>query len=148
MEENPNLVSPYIDFERDRLGDKHTKILVQDKVGENSTATPVVENQPDVEENSEEKETTLLRKAEIVANQTSLTQQKKKTFTEPKSCNEAINSPQAVNRRKAMRAKYDSLMDNNTWTFVDEPEDQQVLPGNWVCKIKCGENSQVDKLKV
>ena len=45
--ENPNLVSPDIDFEDDRSSDKNTKIPVQDRVGENSTAIPVVQNQPE-----------------------------------------------------------------------------------------------------
>ncbi|CAB4033849.1 Hypothetical predicted protein [Paramuricea clavata] len=48
-----------------------------------------------------------------------------------------------------MQAEYESLMDNkiNTWTLVDEPEDQQVLPGKWVYKVKYGANGQVDTLK-
>ncbi|CAB4033965.1 Hypothetical predicted protein [Paramuricea clavata] len=46
-----------------------------------------------------------------------------------------------------MQAEYESLMDNNTWTLVDEPEDQQVLPGKWVYKVKYRANGQVDKLK-
>ena len=43
-----------------------------------------------------------------------------------------------------MKAEYDSLTGNNTWTFVDEPEDQQVLPGKWVFKVKYGANSEVN----
>ena len=46
-----------------------------------------------------------------------------------------------------MQAEYDSLLDNNTWTFVDEPEDQQVLSGKWVYKVKYGASGQVDKFK-
>ncbi|CAB4026634.1 Hypothetical predicted protein [Paramuricea clavata] len=46
-----------------------------------------------------------------------------------------------------MQAEYESLMDNNTWTLVDEPEDQQVLPGKWVYKVKYRASGQVDKLK-
>ena len=41
---NPNLVTPNMDFEDDRSNDKNTKIPVQDRVGENNTATPVVQN--------------------------------------------------------------------------------------------------------
>ena len=48
---------------------------------------------------------------------------KEEDVQEPKSHNE-VNSPQAENWRKAMQAAYDSLMDNNTWTLVNEPEDQ------------------------
>ena len=45
-----------------------------------------------------------------------------------------------------MQTGYNSLMDNNTWTLVNEPEDQQVLPGKWVYKVKYGADGQVDKL--
>ena len=46
-----------------------------------------------------------------------------------------------------MQTEYNSLMDNNTWTLVNELEDQQVLPGKWVYKVKYGADGQVDKLK-
>ena len=48
-----------------------------------------------------------------------------------------------------MQAEYDSLLDNNTWILVNEPEDQQVLPGNLLplFKVKYGANGQVDKFK-
>ena len=72
---------------------------------------------------------------------------KEENVKEPKSYNKAVNSPQAEDWRKAMQAEYDSLMNNNTWTLVDEPEDQQVLPGKWVYKVKYGANGQVGKLK-
>ena len=52
--ENPNLVSPNMDFEDDRSNDENTKIPVQHKVGGNNTATPVVQNQLETEENPEE----------------------------------------------------------------------------------------------
>ena len=72
---------------------------------------------------------------------------KEENIQEPKSYNEAIRSPHAENWRKAMQAEYESLMDNNTWTLVDEPEDQHVLPGKWVYKVKYRANGQVEKLK-
>ena len=46
-----------------------------------------------------------------------------------------------------MQAEYDSLMDNKTWTLVNEPENQQVLPGKCVYKVKYRADGQVDKLK-
>ena len=128
-EENPNLVSPNMDFEDDRSNDEDTKIPVQDKVGENNTATPIVQNQPEVEENSEEEETALPRESrnrrppERYGLHYTFNSTKEENVQEPKSYNEAINSPQAENWRKAMQAEYDSLMDNNTWTLVGEPED-------------------------
>ena len=41
---------------------------------------------------------------------------KEENVKETKSYNEAVNSPQAKDWRKAMQAEYDSLMNNNTWT--------------------------------
>ncbi len=54
--ENPNVVSPNMDFEDDRSNDDDTKIPVQGRVGENDTTTPVVQNQHEVEENPAEDE--------------------------------------------------------------------------------------------
>ena len=62
-EANPNLVSPNMYFEDDRSNDEDTKIPIQDKVGENDTATPVAQNQPEFEENHEEEETSLPRES-------------------------------------------------------------------------------------
>ena len=150
--ENPNLVSPNMDFYDDRSKDEDTKIPVQGGVGENNAAIPVVQNQFEVEGDPNENEVPLPRGSRnrrpperyglpYTFNTT------KEDVQEPKSYNEAVNSPQAENWRKAMQTEYNSLMDNNTWTLVNEPEDQQVLPGKWVYKVKYGADGQVDKLK-
>ena len=150
--ENPNLVSPNMDFDDDRSKDEDTKIPVQGGVGENNAAIPVVQNQFEVEGDPNENEVPLPRGSRnrrpperyglpYTFNTT------KEDVQEPKSYNEAVNSPQAENWRKAMQTEYNSLMDNNTWTLVKEPEDQQVLPGKWVYKVKYGADGQVDKLK-
>ena len=65
--ENPNLVSPNMDFEDDRSNDENTNIPVQDRVGENNTATLVVLNQPEIEGKPEEKKSHYPEKAETVA---------------------------------------------------------------------------------
>ena len=151
--ENPNLVSPNVDFEDDRSNDENTKIPVQDKVGENNAATPVVQNQPETEGNPQQKKIPLPRESrnryppERYELSYTFDMTKEENVKEPKSYNEAVNSPQAEDWRKAMQAEYDSLMNNNTWTLVDEPEDQKVLPGKWVYKVRYGANGQVDKLK-
>ena len=150
--ENPNLVSPNMDFDDDRSKDEDTKIPVQGGVGENNAAIPVDQNQFEVEGDPNENEVPLPRGSRnrrpperyglpYTFNTT------KEDVQEPKSYNEAVNSPQAENWRKAMQTEYNSLMDNNTWTLVNEPEDQQVLPGKWVYKVKYGADGQVDKLK-
>ncbi|CAB4033966.1 Retrovirus-related Pol poly from transposon TNT 1-94 [Paramuricea clavata] len=60
--DNPNLVSPNMDFEDDRSNDEATKIPVQARVGENDK-TPVVQNPHQVEENPEEDEVALPRES-------------------------------------------------------------------------------------
>ncbi|CAB4034655.1 Hypothetical predicted protein [Paramuricea clavata] len=141
-----------MDFEDDRSNDEATKIPVQARVGEYDK-TPVVQNPHQVEENPEEDEVALPRESrnrrppERYGLPYTFNITKEENIQEPKSYNDAIRSPHAENWRKAMQAEYESLMDNNTWTLVDEPEDQQVLPGKWVYKVKYRANGQVDKLK-
>ena len=52
-----------MDFEDDCSNDESTKIPVQDKVGEDNTATPVVQNQPETEGNPEEEKIPLPRES-------------------------------------------------------------------------------------
>ena len=47
-----------------------------------------------------------------------------------------------------MQAEVDSLENNNTWTFVDKPQDKNVLPGRWVYIVKYSADGEVDKYKV
>ena len=121
--------------------------------GGGNDTTPVVQNPHQFEENPEEDEVALPRESrnrrppERYGLSYTFNITKEENIQEPKSYNEAIRSPHAENWRKAMQAEYESLMDNNTWTLVDEPEDQQVLPGKWVYKVKYRANGQVDKLK-
>ena len=87
--ENPNLVSPNMDFDDDRSKDEDTKIPVQGGVGGNNAAIPVVQNQFEVEGDPNETKSHFPEGAEIVAHQkdmdypTLLTQQKKKTCKNP-----------------------------------------------------------------
>ena len=46
-----------------------------------------------------------------------------------------------------MQAEVDSLENNNTWTFVDKPQDKNVLPGRWVYKVKYSADGEVDEYK-
>ena len=151
--ENSNLVSPNMDFESDRSNDEDTKIPVQDRVGENA-ATPVVQNQNEVEENLEVDEAALPRESrnrrppERYGNPYSFnTTQQEQTAAEPKTYEEAVKSPKAKYWKQAMQAEVESLQNNDTWTFVDRPKDKNVLPGKWVYRVKYGPDGQVDKYK-
>jgi hypothetical protein len=138
--ENPNLESPNMDFEHDRSNNGATKTPVQARVGEKK-------------ENHEEDEVSLprdrrnRRPPERYGSSYTFNTIKEGNVQEPKSYEEAVNSPHAEDWKNAMQAEYDSLMDNDTWTLVDKPEDKQVLPGKWVYRVKYGANGQVDKLK-
>ena len=96
--ENPNLVSPNMDFEDDRSNDDDTKISVQGRVGENATTSPVVQNQHEVEENTEEDKVSLPRESrnrrppERYALPYTFNITSEETVQEPKSYNEAVNS--------------------------------------------------------
>ena len=151
--ENSNLFCPNMDFESDRSNDEDTKIPVQDRVGENA-ATPVVQNQNEVEENLEVDEAVLPRESrnrrppERYGNPYSFnTTQQEQTAAEPKTYEEAVKSPKAKYWKQAMQAEVESLQNNDTWTFVDRPKDKNVLPGKWVYRVKYGPDGQVDKYK-
>ena len=77
---------------------------------------------------------------------TSTTQQEE-TVAELKTYEEAINSSKAKYWKQAMQAEVDSLENNNTWTFVNKPQDKNVLPGRWVYKVKYSADGEVDKYK-
>ena len=139
-------------FDDDRSNDEDTKIPVLGGVGENNAATPDAQNQLEVEGDPDEDEVPLPRGSrnrrppERYGLPYTFNTTKEEDVRQTKSYNEAVNSPQAEDWRKAMQTEYDSLMGNNTWTLVNEPEDQQVLPGKWAYKVKYGADGQVDKL--
>ena len=47
--EQPNLMTPNMDFDDDRLKDEKTNELIQDEVGKNNVAIPAVQHQQDDE---------------------------------------------------------------------------------------------------
>ena len=46
-----------------------------------------------------------------------------------------------------MKDEVKALQDNETWNLVRPPTDRDVIPGNWVYKVKLGPSGQVDKYK-
>ena len=75
------------------------------------------------------------------------TTQQEETVAEPKTYEETVNSSKAKYWKQAMQAEVDSLENNNTWAFVDKPQDKNVLPGKWVYKVKYSADGEVDKYK-
>ena len=138
------LVSPNMDLEDDRTRNTETtENPVQDKGEENNVPTPVVQNQQeDVKDQEEDNETSLPRESrnrrlpKRYGLPYTFSATKNENVQEPKSYNQAMKSLQAENWQKAMTAEYDSLINNKTWTLVNEPENKQVLPGKWVHRVK------------
>ena len=147
------LESPNLDLHDEQLNEKP----VGDEVGEMRNEVPNVPDQvPDQPQNEQEdnEEQPLpranrnRRPPERYGNPYtfSITQQEE-TVAEPKTYEEAVNSSKAKYWKQAMQAEVDSLENNNMWTFVDKPQDKNVLPGKWVYKVKYSADGEVDKYK-
>lgn len=66
---------------------------------------------------------------------------------EPTSYEEAINSPEGVEWRRAMEEEMSSLHVNGTWTLEKPPHGTKLLPVKWVYKKKRGADGQVLRYK-
>ena len=66
---------------------------------------------------------------------------------EPRHYKEAMADPDSDKWSAAMQEEYASLQDNKTWTLVDRPTNQRVLPGKWVYKHKRGPNGEIVRYK-
>lgn len=47
----------------------------------------------------------------------------------------------------AMKAEYDSLIQNNTWTLVNLHEDQKLIKSKWVFRLKVKPDESIDRFK-
>ena len=66
---------------------------------------------------------------------------------EPKTVHEALNGEQSSQWREAMESEYSSLLMNDTWDLVPQPEGQNIVGSRWVLKVKRDENGSVDRFK-
>ena len=115
-------------------------------MGESNTPAPIIQDQHEIEENRDGNEVSLHRESRN-RHPTLLTLQKRKTCKNPSRITKQLIHHEQKTEEKLCKQEYDSLIDSNTWTLVDEPEDKKGLPGKWVYKVKYGANGQVDKLK-
>ncbi|XP_070516621.1 uncharacterized protein [Cardiocondyla obscurior] len=46
-----------------------------------------------------------------------------------------------------MEDEYNSLIQNNTWTLVERPQDARILSNRWVFKLKRKQNGEIDRYK-
>ena len=66
---------------------------------------------------------------------------------EPKSIDEALNSPARNDWKKALDDEFESLTKHNTWTLVKLPENRNVIDSKWVFKTKYNAEGTVDGYK-
>lgn len=66
---------------------------------------------------------------------------------EPQTLKEAMALPYWEQWKKAMEAKYISLMENETWTLETAPADRKVITGRWTFKLKKDKHGKILKFK-
>ncbi|KAH0818317.1 hypothetical protein GEV33_004473 [Tenebrio molitor] len=66
---------------------------------------------------------------------------------EPESFEEATSSGNSEHWKQAMDEEIQSLKQNQTWTLVEPPKNQQFIDNRWVYKIKRNEDGSVQKYK-
>ena len=68
-------------------------------------------------------------------------------YVETKTVYEAKQDDDWDQWHRAMKDEVKALQDNETWSLVRPPTDRDVIPGNWVYKVKLGPSGQVDQYK-
>ena len=66
---------------------------------------------------------------------------------EPKTYQEAINSPEADHWRKAMDDEINSLQTMKTWRVVPRPADRKTIESKWVYKLKYNADGEIARYK-
>ncbi len=66
---------------------------------------------------------------------------------EPNSLNQAMHRTDWLKWKEALQAKYDSIIENETWKLTSMPENRQLITGRWVFKLKKDRNGQILKYK-
>lgn len=93
------------------------------------------------EDDSQQNEATLGEDHEVMVTES-------KPDLEPRNYEEAINSPQASDWKKAMQEEIDSLYKNKTWSIISyEPGKVKPIKCKWVYKLKRDSNNEIVRYK-
>jgi len=65
----------------------------------------------------------------------------------PTTVDEAKSGRNKDQWESAMKNEYDSLIQNDTWTLVDLPEDRRSIKSKWIFKLKTKPDGSIDKFK-
>ena len=66
---------------------------------------------------------------------------------EPQSYKEAINGHESTQWKQAMDEEVDALEKNKTWDLVSRPQNDRILKGKWVYKIKRDNDDRIVRFK-
>lgn len=66
---------------------------------------------------------------------------------DPQSVKEAMESLDKDKWKLTMGQEIQSLKDNKTWTLVDRPKNQKVIPCKWIYKLERNEEEKISKYK-
>lgn len=65
----------------------------------------------------------------------------------PQSVKEIMENIDKDKWKLTMEQEIQSLKDNKTWTLVDRPKNQRVIPCKWIYKIKRNEEGKISRYK-
>lgn len=85
-----------------------------------------------------------IRRSERIAKQQCM---KVESGDDPDTYQEAMNSADCEEWKKAIQAEYDSLISNGTWEFADLPKGRKALNSKWVLKKKYNQDGSIDRYK-
>jgi hypothetical protein len=66
---------------------------------------------------------------------------------DPKTVEEALNSSESIQWKKAMDAEHDALIKNKTWILTPLPKDRRAVRTKWVLRRKIKSDGSIDKHK-
>ena len=65
----------------------------------------------------------------------------------PRTLKQVKKSTEQDKWQEAMKHEIESMKSNNVWEEVDRPKSKQILPMNWVYKVKYNQDGTIDKYK-
>ena len=66
---------------------------------------------------------------------------------EPRNIKEALDCHAKENWKNAMEEEMESMKINQVWELVDPPKGHKPIENKWILKIKCKENSTIERHK-
>lgn len=68
-------------------------------------------------------------------------------YAEPRTVEEALSCNDADQWKAAMDSEFQSLIQNNTWTLSDLPDNKRAIPCKWLFKVKTNADGNIERYK-